>query len=163
MVLLAVAFAAQAQTKFHDLEANNVKGSVKCIKKMVYGEEMTINFDKDGKMHYKEMSDVKYDANGFIQSCTVDSPFGKSSVTFKWENGRVKTKTTTIDDVELSIAYTYDANGLPTSETFAIMGDKHSDTTCSDYKFDSHGNWISRKCWDGEKEEVETRTLEYYE
>ena len=41
MALLALPFAMQAQTKFHDVEANDATGAVKSIKSQMMGREMT--------------------------------------------------------------------------------------------------------------------------
>ena len=44
MALLALPFAMQAQTKFHDVEANDAKGAVKSIKTQMMGRDIVINF-----------------------------------------------------------------------------------------------------------------------
>ena len=63
VAMLAVSFAMQAQTKFHDVEANDATGPVKSIKSQMMGRDMVINFTQDGKMQREGMSDAKYDAN----------------------------------------------------------------------------------------------------
>ena len=50
LVLLAVPFAMQAQSKFHDVEANDAKGPVKSIVSSRMGRPQTINFTVEGKM-----------------------------------------------------------------------------------------------------------------
>lgn len=68
VAMLAVSFAMQAQTKFHDVEANDATGPVKSIKSQMMGRDIVITFTQDGKMQREGMSDAKYDANGYLQS-----------------------------------------------------------------------------------------------
>ena len=65
---MAIPFAMQAQTKFHDVEANEATGAVKCIQSNMMGREQVINFTKEGKMESNGISDAKYDENGYLQS-----------------------------------------------------------------------------------------------
>ena len=51
IALMAIPFAMQAQTKFHDVEANEATGPVKCIKSSVMGHERVTNFTKDGVVY----------------------------------------------------------------------------------------------------------------
>ena len=50
IALMAIPFAMQAQTKFHDVEANEAKGPVKQITTNVMGETQTTSFTEDGKI-----------------------------------------------------------------------------------------------------------------
>ena len=50
LAMLALPFAMQAQTKFHDVEANEATGPVKSMVVNVMGQQQTINFTQDGKM-----------------------------------------------------------------------------------------------------------------
>ena len=50
LALLAVPFAMQAQTKFHDVEANDAKGPVKSITSSRMGQAQVTNFTVEGKM-----------------------------------------------------------------------------------------------------------------
>ena len=50
IALLVIAFASQAQTKFHDVEVNEATGPVKKMIVNVMGREQTYNFTKEGKM-----------------------------------------------------------------------------------------------------------------
>ena len=68
---LAMTVAMQAQTKFHDVEANEAKGPVKTMTMEMMGNSRTINFSEDGKMQSAEMSDAVYDADGFLQSAKM--------------------------------------------------------------------------------------------
>ena len=71
VAMLAVSFAMQAQTKFHDVELNEAKGAVKCIKSNRMGQDIVINFSEDGKMSQQGMKDAKYDADGYLQSAKM--------------------------------------------------------------------------------------------
>ena len=72
VAMLAVSFAMQAQTKFHDVELNEAKGAVKCIKSNRMGQDIVINFTQDGKMSQQGMKDAKYDADGYLQSAKME-------------------------------------------------------------------------------------------
>ena len=97
MALLIVPFAMQAQTKFHDVEANDATGPVKSIRQTaMMGQEQTITFTEDGKMQQEGMSDAKYDADGYLQSAKIKmNMMGQDmemTIKFKWENGKVKSQ-----------------------------------------------------------------------
>ena len=66
MAMLAMTFAAQAQTKFHDVELNEATGPVKSITQagMMGRGEQVINFTQDGKMQAEGLSGLVYDENG---------------------------------------------------------------------------------------------------
>ena len=63
----------QAQTKFHDVEANEAQGKVKSISMSVMGMPRTTDFTEDGKMKMEGLTDAKYDAEGYIQECMPDA------------------------------------------------------------------------------------------
>ena len=44
MAMLAVSFAALAQSKFHDVEANEATGPVKSIATNVMGHDIVVNY-----------------------------------------------------------------------------------------------------------------------
>ena len=162
MALLALPFAMQAQTKFHDVEANEAKGAVKSITTMAKGEHKVINFTKDGKMQQEGMSEVKYDAKGYIQSFKLENKGMIIPVTYKWANGRVTKVTMTVMGQETLTTTTYNEKGEVVSMTTS-MGGQNMTVTCSDYKYDARGNWISRKINLMGQEVETTRTIEYYE
>ena len=71
--LMAMVFAAQAQTKFHDVECNDAKGPVKSItvkQKYIMGEiRVVMKFTQEGKLSDSEgtvISDAMYDNNGYL-------------------------------------------------------------------------------------------------
>ena len=72
VAMMAIPFAMQAQTKFHDVEANEAQGKVKSITTSTMGTPRTINFSEDGKMSQEGMSDAKYDANGYLLSIKAE-------------------------------------------------------------------------------------------
>ena len=72
LALLALPFAMQAQSKFHDVELNEATGPVKKISQNFMGQMQVIDFTPDGKMQRQEMTDAKYDADGYIQSAKMN-------------------------------------------------------------------------------------------
>ena len=89
LALLALPFAMQAQTKFHDVEANDAKGAVKSITTSMMGQSQTITFTQDGKQ--ENLKNATYDENGYLQSAEVEAQGMSLKATYKWENGRIKT------------------------------------------------------------------------
>ena len=59
MAMMAFSFALQAQTKFHDVELNEAKGAVKCIKTNRMGQDIVTTFTQDGKMSQQGLSDAE--------------------------------------------------------------------------------------------------------
>ena len=57
---------------------------------------------------------------------------------------------------------TYNEKGAPASESIQMNG-QDINTPFTNYKYDSHGNWISRKVSMMGQEMEQTRTIEYYE
>ncbi len=162
LALMAVPFAMQAQTKFHDVEVSEATGPVKSISIDMMGRQMVTNFTKDGKMQREGMSDAVYDAEGYLQSAKMSMQGQSVEVTFKWENGRVKSQTMGMMGNNFTISYTYNEQGAPASQSMN-MGGQEMSSPYTDYKYDAHGNWISRKASMMGQEMVQTRTIEYYE
>lgn len=158
LAMLAISFAVQAQTKFHDVEANDAKGAVKSIKSEWMGRESVINFSQDGKM--QGISDAKYDANGYLQSFKVEAQGMEASMNIKWENGRVSVQTMNAMGQDMTMTFKYNDKGEVVSQSMSMMGQDMT-TTYSDYKYDEHGNWISRKT-SMMGQPMEIRTIEYY-
>ena len=162
MALLAIPFVMQAQTKFHDVEANDATGPVKSIKSQMMGRDIVINFSKDGKMQREDMSDAKYDANGYLISAKNEMRGQQMEVKYTWENGRVKSQTMNMMGNDFTITYTYNDKGALASQSMN-MGGQEMVSPYTDYKYDSHGNWISRKTSMMGRDMEQTRTIEYYE
>lgn len=161
MALLALPFAMQAQTKFHDVEANDATGAVKSIKSQMMGRDIVITFTEDGKMQREGMSDAKYDANGYLQSAKMSFQGQDITITYKWENGRIKSQTMNMMGQDVTTTRTYNEKGAPASESMNFGGQEMVNPY-TDYQYDDHGNWISRKGSMMGREMTQTRTIEYY-
>ena len=162
IAMLALPFAMQAQTKFHDVEANEAKGPVKTMTMDMMGMSRTIEFTEDGKMKSTEITDAVYDADGYIQSAKISVQGQSSTMKFIWENGCLKGQTMNVMGNDVKTTHNYDANGVVTSSSIDFGGQK-MESPYSDYKFDDHGNWISRKTEMMGQEMITTRTFTYYE
>ena len=139
VAMLAVSFAMQAQTKFHDVELNEAKGAVKSIKTNRMGQDIVINFTQDGKMSQEGMSDAKYDADGYLQSAKM-SMMGN----------------------DMEVKRTYNDDGTPKADIMD-MGGNSMESPYTNYKFDDKGNWISRSGEMMGRTMEQTRVIEYYE
>lgn len=162
LALLAIPFALQAQTKFHDVELNEAKGPVKSISTSVMGQEQVTTFTQDGKMQREGMTDCVYDADGYLQKATMDARGNQAPVSFKWENGKVKSQTMSMMGNEIVVTFKYDDKGVITAQSMNFGG-QEMEMPYTDYKFDDRGNWISRKSSMMGQEMEQTRTIVYYE
>ena len=163
LVLLLAPFALQAQTQFHDVEANEAKGPVKSITTTVMmGQQQVTNFTKEGKMQREGVTNVVYDENGYLQKMTVEAMGQQVTATIKWENGRVKSQSMDMMGQALVISPIYDENGNVTGQTMD-MGGQQMNAEYKDVKYDDQGNWINRKTSMMGQEIEQTRTIEYYE
>lgn len=162
MAMLAVSFAMQAQTKFHDVEANEATGPVKCIKTDMMGRVQVIDFTKEGKMQSEDISDAVYDADGYMQSAKMSVQGMSTTVKYTWKDGRIASQAMEVMGQEMVTKVTYNDKGAIASQTLNAGGQEIS-IPFTDYKYDDHGNWISRKTsMMGQEMEI-TRTIEYYE
>ena len=162
IALLAVPFAMQAQTKFHDVEANEAQGRVKSMTISMMGQARTINFSEDGKMTSTDMTDVVYDADGFLQSAKMNIQGQSTEVKYLWENGRLIGQVLNIMGGDMKLTHVYDENGIITADNMD-MGGQVMEMKYTDIKVDDHGNWISRKTSMMGQEMENTRSIEYYE
>jgi len=162
VAMLAVSFAMQAQTKFHDVELNEAKGAVKSIKSNRMGQDIVINFTQDGKMSQQGMKDAKYDADGYLQSAKMEMMGNEIEVTYKWENGRVVGQKMNVMGNDMEVRRTYNDDGTPKADIMD-MGGNQMESPYSNYKFDEKGNWISRTGEMMGQTMEQTRTIEYYE
>ena len=108
------------------------------------------------------MSDAVYDANGYLQSATMDMQGQGTAVKFTWENGHLKTQTMNMMGRDITSKRTYNDKGAVATESIDMDGQAMS-TPYTDYKYDDHGNWISRKVSMMGQEMEQNRTIEYYE
>ena len=136
MAMMVIPFAIQAQTKYHDIEFNEASGPVKCIKSSVMGQQQTINFTQDGKMQSDTMSDIVYDANGYIQSASMEMRGQKMPLKYKWANGKVVSQTMSMMGQEMEIKFTYNDKGARATQDMD-MGGQAMSTPYTDYKYDS--------------------------
>ena len=162
LALLAGTMTMFAQTKFHDREYSEVTGPVKSIKTSVMGMDQTTTFTQDGKMQNSLMTDVVYDADGYIQSASIEVQGQKMPMKFKWENGKLVSQIMSMMGNELTISFKYDEKGIIKSQIIN-MGGQEFETPYTDIKYDDHGNWISRKSSVMGQDVVQNRTIEYYE
>ena len=168
IALMAIPFAMQAQSKFHDIELNEATGSVKSITQsgMMGRGEQVITFTKEGKMQSEGLSGLAYDENGYLQKSErqMEGPQGsmKVTTTYKWENGKVKSQSIDFGQGAMTQVYTFNEKGVPASMSMDMMGN-NIETPYTDYKYDDHGNWISRKVSMMGREMEQTRKIEYYE
>ena len=168
LALMAFPFAIQAQTKFHDIELNEATGPVKSITQsgMMGRGEQVINFTQDGKMQAEGLTGQVYDENGYLQkvSRSVETPQGNMTITttYKWENGKVKSQSMDFGQGSMTQVFTYNEKGAPASMSMDMMGNA-METPYTDYKYDDHGNWISRKMSMMGQEVEMTRKIVYYE
>lgn len=161
IALLALPFMMQAQTKFHDVELNDATGAVKSIKTQLMGQDIVMTFTEDGKMQREGISDAKYDADGYMQSAKMSVRGQEFTVTYKWENGKVKSQSMNIMGQDMTMTRTYNEKGAPAAES-VNMGGQEMSSPFTDYKYDDKGNWISRKVSMMGQEMEQTRTIEYY-
>ena len=155
---LAMTLAMQAQTKFHDVEANEAQGKVKSISMSVMGMPRTTDFTEDGKMKREGLND----ADGYIQECKMSVQGQEATVKFAWENGKLISQTTSVMGQEIKQTLVYDEKGLVKAQKMNMMG-QDVEMPFSDYKFDDKGNWTSRKTSMMGQEMEMTRTITYYE
>ncbi|MBR6182301.1 MAG: hypothetical protein IKQ77_13960 [Prevotella sp.] len=158
LVLFVVPFAMQAQT-FHDVEANDAKGPVKSITTSMMGQSQKITFTQDGKQ--EGLNKAVYDDNGYLKSAEQDNQMGTVKVTYKWENGKIKSQTMDMMGQQMPMNYIYNEKGELVKQTMSSpMGDMTIEH--SDYKYDDRGNWISRKTSVMGQSMETPRTIEYY-
>lgn len=159
LVLLVIPFAMQAQTKFHDVEANDAKGAVKSITVSMMGQTQKRTFTQDGKE--ENLKNAVYDENGYLQSAEMEVQGMSMKITYKWENGKIKTQTSNVMGQDMPVNFVYNDKGEIVKQSMSMMG---NDMTIeySDYKYDDKGNWISRKTSVMGQEMETPRTIEYY-
>ena len=160
-LLLALPFAMRAQTKYHDVELNEASGAVKTIRTQLMGQDIVITFTEDGKMQREGMTDAKYDANGYMLSAKMSMRGMEVQVSYQWENGKLKSQSMNMMGQTITISRTYNEKGAPATESIN-MGGQEMSSPYTDYKYDDHGNWISRKGSMMGQEMVQTRSIEYF-
>ena len=160
--MLAVSFTMQAQTKFHDAAAMEAYGNVKSLTVSVMGQTQTSTFDADGKLISGSLSDIVYDADGYIKTAKIEMMGQKLAVEYKWADGKVIGTAIEAMGQKISSTRTFNDKGATDKETMDMGGQK-METPYTDYKYDERGNWISRKSSMMGQTMEQTRTIEYFD
>ena len=117
-------------------------------------------------MQAEGLSGLVYDDNGYLQKAVreVETPQGnmKITTTYKWENGKVQSQSMDFGQGAMTQVFKYNEKGVIASATMDMMGQEMT-TPFTDYQFDDHGNWISRKTEMMGRQIEQKRTIEYYE
>jgi uncharacterized protein YxeA len=162
LALMAIPFAMHAQTKFHDVEANEAQGAVKKISKNMMGHDQVTTFTQDGKMQRDGVKDAVYDANGFLQSMKMSFQGQDVTIKYTWKDGKLATQSMDMMGNAMTFSFTYNDKGAVASQSMDMGGQK-MEMEYTDYKYDAKGNWISRKTNMMGQEMEQTRTIEYFE
>jgi hypothetical protein len=160
--LMAIPFAMQGQTKFHDVEANEAQGAVKKISQNIMGHNQVTTFSQDGKMQREGVTDAVYDANGFLQSMKMSFQGNEVTIKYTWKDGKLATQSMDMMGNPMTFIFTYNDKGAIASQSMD-MGGQEMKMEYTDYKYDAKGNWISRKTQMMGQDMEQTRTIEYYE
>ena len=162
LALMAIPFAMHAQTKFHDVEANEAQGAVKKISQNMMGHDQVTTFTQDGKMQRDGVKDAVYDANGFLQSMKMSFQGQDVTIKYTWKDGKLATQSMDMMGNAMTFSFTYNDKGAVASQSMDMGGQK-MEMEYTDYKYDAKGNWISRKTNMVGQEMEQTRTIEYFE
>ena len=154
LALMAIPFAMQGQTKFHDVEANDQD---------MMGRKQVTTFTQDGKMQREGLTNAVYDANGYLQSATMTMMQGEAiDLKYTWKDGKIVSQSMNIMGRDMVTKRTYNDKGAVAEESMD-MGGREIKIPYTDYKYDAKGNWISRKTNMMGQDIEQTRTIEYYE
>ena len=159
---MAMPFAIQAHTKLHDVEASEAQGAVKKISQDMMGRQQVTTFTQEGKMQREGLSDPVYDANGYIQSAKMSMRGQETTVTYKWQDGKLVSQTMNMMGNDVTTTYTYNDKGAIASQSMNFGG-QQMEMKYTDYKYDAKGNWISRKTNMMGQDMGQTRSSEYFE
>ena len=165
LALMAIPFAMQGQTKFHDVEANEAQGPVKKITSNTMGRDQVTTFTQDGKMQREGLTNAVYDANGYLQSATMTMMQGQAiDVKYTWKDGKIVSQSINMMGRDMVTKRTYNDKGAVAEESMDMGGGgREVKIPYTDYKYDAKGNWISRKTSLMGQDMEQTRTIEYYE
>ena len=165
LALMAIPFAMQGQTKFHDVEANEAQGPVKKITSNTMGRDQVTTFTQDGKMQREGLTNAVYDANGYLQSATMTMMQGQAvDMKYTWKDGKIVSQSINMMGRDMVTKRTYNDKGAVAEESMDMGGGgREVKIPYTDYKYDAKGNWISRKTSLMGQDMEQTRTIEYYE
>lgn len=144
----------------NDLATFDLKGNVK---KCVMGSD-TQEFDRNGKLIVSGNQEIIYDNKGRISEIKVGIDRLGGGYKYEYDNnGRVKIEVSLLsllgNTAEMRNQFFYNNKGQIVKKILTTNDGAEQTIIYSDYTYDSHGNWISRKK-DGST--IETRTIEYY-
>ena len=162
LALMAIPFAMQGQTKFHDVEANEAQGAVKKISQNIMGHNQVTTFTQDGKMQREGVTDAVYDANGFLQSMKMSFQGNEVTIKYTWKDGKLATQSMDMMGNPMTFIFIYNDKGAIVAQSMN-MGGQEMKMEYKDIKYDAKGNWISRKTNMMGQDIEQTRTIEYYE
>ena len=162
---MAIPFAMQGQTKFHDVEANEAQWPVKKITSNTMGRDQVTTFTQDGKMQREGLTNAVYDANGYPQSATMTMMQGEAiDLKYTWKDGKIVSQSMNIMGRDMVTKRTYNDKGAVAEVSMDMGGGgREVKIPYTDYKYDAKGNWISRKTNMMGQDIEQTRTIEYYE
>ena len=161
LALMAIPFAMQGQTKFHDVEANEAQGAVKKISQNIMGHNQVTTFSQDGKMQREGVTDAVYDANGFLQSMKMSFQGNEVTIKYTWKDGKLATQSMNMMGNDMTFTFIYNDKGAIVAQSMN-MGGQEMKMEYKDIKYDAKGNWISRKTNMMGQDIEQTRTIEYY-
>lgn len=163
LALLVIPFAVQAQKRFHDVEIYDAKGPVSAISfNILFGDKT--KFSKNGKL--MDIKNAVYDANGYLQYYEYEKNRMLVKVTNEWKNGKLKKQITEWwgregKTVHETANYYYNKKGeIVKVET--ISNGVNATVEYSNYKYDSHGNWVRRTVSAMNAQMEQERIIEYY-
>ena len=84
------------------------------------------------------------------------------NVTFTWENGRLTKQSMQVMGQDMTITRSYNEQGAPAEDVISVGGMENT-SPYTEYQYDDHGNWVSRKGSMMGQEMTQSRTIEYYE
>lgn len=152
---------------------NDVHGPVRSLSS-AYG---TISFDALGNMNSDSPIHYKRNAQGYIVATEYDNGDSMIETVFDFDGSKYTRMEMTRDDYREIHTFTYNSDGLLTSTkiTNPSMPNIYIIYDFSNYIFDNHHNWISRKrsgrrVYNDEygnhqdtSEDIQSRSISYYE
>ena len=108
-------------------------GAVKSLTVSMMGMDRTYQFSEDGKIVSGDISDAKYDADGYIQSAKMNMQGQSSEIKFVWENGQLKGQVLEVMGNELKMTNVYDENGVATGVKIDMGGQEMVTTRKIEY------------------------------
>jgi len=169
IALLTCGISVYSQQKYHDAALHDLRGNVKsCADSSFYylfktksKIGITFNFAKDGKEENSLFRTIERDNNGYI----IKGNTGRS-ITMLYRYKLIGKEW--LLDISGDGEYTYATRYIRNAKGYVIQAqDVDSEeikASYSNYKFDSHGNWIYRiATLPSGRKDTETRTITYWD